>query len=596
MRTCADLLAVTVAPGQTGPVPPGAGLFGSGTHELHFPGGTVWTAFLGPEPAEIRATGYRTAEERADRRPAAYALSLGIRDVRDGHPLGTAALAHRLRTGDELHLIAAPFAAVVVHGERVYAAADFLGLRHLYAVARPGWAAVSTSARLLARIAGADLDPTALGGYRITGFHLGLDTPFAGVTKLPAGARWQLAGGVISTLPGEPPAVAWAGEPRAVAPSNLPSPADAARLLGESINGCLDAHPRTVFELSGGLDSRLTLAALPVGRRAGVRALTLAAPGSADAAVARRIAARYRLDHQVVDLGRLADLTPADAYRLVHRAAVRHDATGNPVALGVLDWAEARVEPGVRINGQGGELARGFYFGEPRGPVTPDKVDRFFRWWFTANDAVPGYCLAPEFARRSQAEVRDRLRAIFSRYHADWLSATDEFYLRERIHRWVGINYTGACLQRVIVSPFLDPRFVALARALPPEVKRSSGFAARVLEALDPELARLRLASGLRPVTFPRRLAEYTVRGVVLGVGRKLAQRVVPSNRPPAGAALLAQLVVRHWRANPQLLDATAKSGLVREEWLAGMLAGTQSAGVAAVGFLANLEATQNTE
>jgi asparagine synthase (glutamine-hydrolysing) len=220
-------------------------------------------------------------------------------------------------------------------------------------------------------------------------------------------------------------------------------------------------------------------------------------------------------------------------------------------------------------------------------------VDRFARWWFTNNEAVPAACLTPEFAAQSQVALRDQLRATFAAYEMDWRSARDEFLLRERVHRWAGINYTGACLRRTIGSPFFDVRFLRMCRALPATVKVSSGFAARMLEALDPDLARMPLASGLRPSAYPRLLAGYTASKVAKTVIRKLVQQVRPINRPPAGAGALAEQVVRHWRANPELLAPAAASGFVREDWLAGLLSGAQAAGAAAVGFLANLQAAE---
>ncbi|WP_406045310.1 asparagine synthase-related protein [Micromonospora sp. NBC_00898] len=477
--------------------------------------------------------------------------------------------------------VAAPFAAALV-GDDLLVGADHLGLRHIYAVQGTGWAAISTSSMLLAQLGQASLDSSALGSYCITGQYLGLATPFEGVAKLAPGHRWRLADGRVTShvdSVSTDPTTAHHWSPRA-----------GAQLLRDLVEAHLARHPETVLELSGGMDSRLILAAAPHVRRGGITALTLSSPGSADVPLAREIASLNRLRHKVVDLSPLAELDPAEAHQRVLDSATRHDCSGNPVTLGVLDWAEQQVEPGVRLTGQAGEMIRGLYFLEPRSSqIKPAHVDRFARWWFTSNEAVPAACLVPHFAAQSRAALRAQLQASFGSYDLDWRSARDQFLLRERVHRWSGINYSDACLRRTIGSPYFDTRFLRMCQDLPAQAKSSSRFAARMLEVLDPELANMPLASGLRPVDFPRPLAEYTFSKVVTSITRKLVQRVRPVSRAPIGADALAEQVVKHWRAHPDVLAPAAISGVVREEWLAGLLTGAHTAGPATVGLLANL-------
>ncbi|MFI7284540.1 asparagine synthase-related protein [Micromonospora chersina] len=572
MQFCRDLLAVTVAPGCTAPAP--VAPFG-GLADCHtFDGGKVWTRAVGPElPSGGDAQ--------------VFALSLGPRD-HDFRPVDSTELAARLLSGAALGQLAAPFAAAALTATEFVAATDHVGLRHLYAAQGEGWAAVSTSALELARLAGAPVDRPALAAFAATGFYLGEATPFQGVQKLPAGTRTGLAKGVleISRYP--------------VAAAEEPEPAGAvtamADLLRGSVERCLDRHPDTVFELSGGFDSRLLFAAVPPERRAGLRTLTLATPGGADAAIAGALATRYGTRHQVIDLARLGALPPAAAYALVTAAARRHDTVGSPVALGVLDWVESQVEPGVRINGQGGEACRGSYHMGQRQHPRPDPalVDRLARWWFMTNEAVNPKALVPDFAERAQAQGIAAIRAAFAAYDTDWFTAIDHFFLNERVHRWVGINFSGACLDRTIVSIYLDPRFLAIAHAVPPSVRGGSGFAARVLERLDRDLALVPLATGVRPKHLPRRyvpraLAEYSVARYVRRGGEKLLQFARREAQTAAGTPALADLVVRHWREHPELVEPALRIGIVREEWLIGLLAGRHGADAATVGFLVNL-------
>ncbi|TDD57592.1 hypothetical protein, partial [Actinomadura rubrisoli] len=56
-------------------------------------------------------------------------------------------LRERVLTGKGLADMAAPFAGVAAGDGTVTVAADWLGLRHVYAVQGDGWAAIGTSAR-----------------------------------------------------------------------------------------------------------------------------------------------------------------------------------------------------------------------------------------------------------------------------------------------------------------------------------------------------------------------------------------------------------------------------------------------------------------
>ena len=566
-----NLLAVSGAPGA-GPSPTTP--FGGNASVAHRPWGRLWLD--GPLPGERGVIG----------------LALGPRD-HDFRPVDAEILARWLRAGTPLAQMAAPFAAVAYDDHELIAATDHIGLRHLYGIQGDGWAAVSTSALELARLAGAPLDRHTVGTYAVTGFHLGEATPFRGVTKLPPASTWSLTGGTLTTI-------SYAEAAEAVeAPGGDPIAA-MANLLRGNVERCLDEHPDTVFELSGGFDSRLAFAALPAARRAGVHTLTLSAPGRADPVIAGELAAHFRTEHQVIDLTKLGDLTPEAAFELVDASAIRHDTVGNPIALGVLDWVESQVPPGVRITGQGGEMARGSYHMGQQQHDAPDTelVDRLARWWFLTNDATAADALEPDFAAAAKADATAAIRRAFSGYQTDWLTAIDEFFLQERVHRWVGINFTGACLDRTIVGPYLDPRFLALARSVPPTHRSGSGYAARVLERLDPWLANAHLATGVRPKHLPRKyvpkaLAEYSVRKYAQRGMEKVYQFARGKAATAAGTPVLADLVIRHWREQPKLVEPVLRSGFVREDWLSGLLTGAHGTDAATVGFLTNLAAVE---
>jgi asparagine synthase (glutamine-hydrolysing) len=489
--------------------------------------------------------------------------------------------------------LAPPFAAVSCTGPDapVVAVTDQLGYRQLYWHQGDDWAGVSTSSLALARCAGAGSDVESLAARSLLGFHLGDATPFPGVRKLGPAGICALTGGTVHL--GAYSDVAFAIRRDGL--SLHERVRTTAELLGEIIGRHVEEDPDLVLQLSGGLDSRVQLAAVPPKLRAGLRTLTVHDRGSRDVGVAEHIATREKLKHRAFSLEGIAELDPESAYALVRRAALRYDCSGDPVAQGVLDWAEGQLGGGTRMHGFGGEIARGFYYAGQRQHerATPALVDRLARWRMFVNDAIETVCLAHSL----RAQVRDmalrQLRDIFSAYDCDWLTATDQFYLRERMARWVGTGLSVACVERTLISPLLDPRFVALARGALPADKRGSQFMARVLQELDPQLARIPLESGYVPVemaarglTARRRSAAVTSRKVM----SKMRQRVIRTARPGAGTPLLAGRILDHWRARPDLLNDIAGNGVIDEAWISQLLVGQRTADAATVAFLANLQ------
>lgn len=572
--TCRAALAVSVAPGAFGPSVEDFGALGPGAVKLPFADGTAWVVAGGEDEPGGPGLG------------GGLALALGPHDG-DCAAVTGADLADRLRDGNGLGDLEPPFAAMLVTDTGVLIATDVRGMYQVYGVQGYGWAAVSTSARLLARLSGAPLDTEALGGYRLVGHYFGESTPYQGVSVLPNGHRWRLSEGALHSTAYPQPVV----EP---IPDFVTSVRRGAALLRDYMARCLDDHPDVVLQLSGGLDSRMLLAAVPPARRRGLRTLTLASEGNPDAEIAARLAELNGMREQVIDLGELAGLDPADVHQRVQAAAVRSDGIGNPIAAATLDWAEALAPRGPRITGFGGEIPRGFYYlaqrSRPR--PTPVLVDRLAKWRVFPPEEADAAMLDPDFATATRTTTLERMRAIFAGYGTDWLSSTDEFYLGERTRRWVGATLTGASLRNQQLSPLLHPFFVAVAREVPAAEKRGSRFNAAIVAALDPDLARIPLDSGRTPADLLARPPLSTARNskdFAKRAVRKVGQRFLGRGNPSAGVPVLSDLLVSHWRANPDLLAPATATGLVRESWLADFLAGTDSPSPATAGFLAVL-------
>jgi asparagine synthase (glutamine-hydrolysing) len=447
---------------------------------------------------------------------------------------------------------------------------------------------VSTSARLLALLGGFPLDRDALALQSLLGWQVGGSTLFEGVTKLAAGTLAALSGGRLDLEPGPRPDRPALGLDEAVE--------EAAHLLRAHLAAYVGDHPDATLQLTGGQDSRILLSAVPPDLRTGLAAITLRVPGSPDADIAASLAARCGLRHQVEELEDLTAMSPEDAFEGCLRASHRLEGMADPVALAGLSIAERRFDQGHRIAGLGGEVARGFYYlGNPRDTtVTRAKVARLTAWRMFANEAIDPLALAPGMREGARERATDRVFALMAGTGKEWLAATDDFYLDQRMQRWAGVTDTAVCLDRSVVNPMLDDRFIAIAQAMAPESKRNSRFLARLQMALDPGLGRVPL-DGRPP---PEAYADPNLRNRLLAAetlarkaARKVRQRLRSDTRPPAGGAVIAAKVVEHWRHEPALLRATLAHDVLDEAWVEGVLAGEVEPAPSTVAFVLNVAA-----
>ncbi len=484
-----------------------------------------------------------------------------------------------------------PFAAAhwAGSGRPVVLAGDWLGLRQLYWWQGDGVAAVSTSAPALAALAGADFSHSALSVQALMGWQVGLATVFDGVWKLDAGCAAVLAGGTVR--------VRRYVEPRLEIEAGLALPVVVDR-MAEILRGInssyVEDHPETTLQLSGGQDSRLLLCAVPAEQRKGLRAFTIDLAGGVESAVARRLSSICELDHRVHLLDALPPVDPATAHRVALVAAHGLDCMASPLALAPLSLVEATIPQGHRFAGTGGETARGFYYpGQPRKSETSrGLVDRLSDWRLFANEAVAAEALEPEFVATARVNAVTAIDECFAAYSADWLRATDEFYLYQRTQRWAGAHGTVAAVQRHYVNPLLDREFLRLALTPPPHDKRNSRLTGLLMSRLDPALAAIPLDTGLVPAQMGRRgfrrsaaVARYTA----TKTARKVRQRLGGARRDQLGAAGLSDLVVSHWRSTPDAVTPLRRTGVVRATWLDELLDGRRSAPASTVAFLVNL-------
>jgi asparagine synthase (glutamine-hydrolysing) len=439
---------------------------------------------------------------------------------------------------------------------------------------------------LLALIGDCALDHDSLTLQSLLGWQVGQSTLFEGVTKLGPGELVRLHEGRLSLEGGR------GGHPPHL---ELDEAVEAAaRMLRTYLTAYVSDHPDATLQLTGGQDSRILLSAIPQELRNGLTAITLKVPGSPDADIAANIASRSGLRHHVEELESLEAMSPAEAFSLCVEASERLEGMADPVALAGLAMAERRFDQGHRIAGLGGEVARGFYYlGNARNAtVTRTRVARLTAWRMFANEAVDPAALSAELRDGARERAIDRIFGLMADTGREWLAATDEFYLYQRMQRWAGVTDTAVCLDRSVVNPMLDDRFITIARAMSPQSKRGSRFLGRLQMALDPGLGRLPLDGRPPPEAYAHPGLSNRVRAMET-LGRKAAskarQRLAHSTRPPAGGAVLAAKVVEEWRRDPALLDGAVEYRVLDETWLDRMVSGGIEPAPSTVAFILNI-------
>jgi asparagine synthase (glutamine-hydrolysing) len=548
---------------------------------------TGWVAFGEEDPYDETADG------------AGFTVRLGRAARTRTEDVTTATLGGLLNDGTRvdgaaLAALLPPFAAAhrTYPGGPIVVATDWLGFRQIFIWQGDGVAAVSTSALALRALAGAGpagLNLSNVGLQSLVGWQVGLDTVFTGVSKVGDGSFAVLSDGRVRVSRYIERSLELDERPGFAA-----TVAEMAELLSEFHTNYLADHPSTVLQLTGGQDTRVLLSAVPAKLRPGLRALTLDVHGGADARHAARLSELCGLDHDIYWVDDQAPITPATASELTLRAAAELDCMASPLALAPLLLAESNLDQGHRLSGLGGETCRGFYyFGQPHHTATSTQlVNRLATWRLYANEAVSDAVLEPDFAAAAQADALRLIGASFDGTASEWLRATDEFYLFQRMQRWSGAHGSFAAANRFFINPMFDRRFVQLAHAVSPEDKRGGRLTGQLIAKLDPALAAVPLDSGLIPAKLGQGglgTRAASARVTAKRLARKIRQRVSRSGRAQLGANEMAALVVAHWRARPDAVAALRGNGIVRESWLDDVLAGQAQAPAATVAFLTNL-------
>jgi hypothetical protein len=268
--------------------------------------------------------------------------------------------------------------------------------------------------------------------------------------------------------------------------------------------------------LSGGLDSRLVLAAL---RAAGAapHIYVYGGPDSADVRIARAIAAAEGFALDWLDKEAWAAPEPDAFPELVARNFEIYDALPNYGELfenGANAMArEARHKDGaLSVSGGCGEIFRNFFF-------LPDRrfgaaaVARAFYARYAKGDVTAAFD-----ERAFLRAIEDKILAALGRAgdRAPLQRAlVEQIYPRVRCRALFGREISLEARCGAYAMPFLDHRVVAEAMRLPLGLKHAGRFEAMLLNAIDPALARLPSAYGhdfAGPPGLRHRFAEWSTR------------------------------------------------------------------------------------
>lgn len=491
--------------------------------------------------------------------------------------------------------IAPPAGGCILHeqGNVITAFTDVYGLQHVFFCQSPDCVAVGSSALLVATIMGDHVDLNSFGVFGLLGHPLGERCGFQNTRKLPAGS-------VIHLRCGDCQIETYRHPHKSTGQSSqdlVTLAKEGAEILKKSTAACLSAYPQPDLELSGGLDSRLILAAIPPSNRRELRAVTLGQAEGHDRVTAKLIADHEGMAQHPVELSQLGTLPPGELLPLIQSASLKTGHSANPFGRGVLEWVNSQVDQRPRLSGQNGEYIRGFYYpGQPdASSVSPRLVESLARWRMWTNQGVDLSLFTPEYRERIQSHCLESLNQILCSYGDGWLLSTDEFYLKERMGRWVGMDYSASSLERVVLAPFFHPAFVDWARPIPPIHRRGSRLSAAMLEVMDPYLPALPLDGGIPA----HDLAHPSLRVQLAGkarfaakVAKKAWQRLTGQGKPPYGAETLYQSLIQHHPRVLDLLPHIQQSCLLNPRAIEEMSTGQRLPDWKSLGFLLNLEWT----
>jgi hypothetical protein len=365
--------------------------------------------------------------------------------------------------------------------------ADRAGLLHVYVRDGPrGSVWASTSAFALAAL-GAELDVDATVEWTTAGHFISGRTFFRGIRQLGCGEIVELRPRTSAKC------TMWAPTPDGEA-----TPAEYQQAVVTAVEAYSRRADGLFFELTGGLDSRLLLAArLRSGER--TRTWTVGRRDDVEMRTIERLERVEAFEHLLLspDAGLAVDL-PA----LIDEMHGLADGEANALVYTSLLIAFRGLANLRRtsITGSNGELARAFYWraiagrrdtGHIRGVAINALLRKIFRESGTLRFAFRDDIRDPEAPVREA--VIDFLRTSC---FATPTAILDDFYLRTRMRRFAGRNISTTSLFCEQGVPYFAHSVVDTALDLPAAQKEDGRVVREAIMRLSPALASVPLGSG----------------------------------------------------------------------------------------------------
>ncbi len=388
---------------------------------------------------------------------------------------------------DTLRSMSPPFAVVFYDGRdcRLHVLVDRVGVQHLYLREDTHRVWISSSSRALG---GADVDPEGVAELLAGGMFSTSRTLYSNVRKLAGGDH------VTVTEHGSVRVAGW--KPSFVAEGSVSPPAFVA-LLTRELRAGYDAEG-TAIELSGGIDSRLTLAGF---HQLGLpfRAWTFGHEASADVQTVRTLHNFAKFPHVLVTVdAEIADRLPADTIILADLMEGELNALGNAPLLYAFETLQDIRR--TTISGAGGEVHRGFYYRALRypGPKLRGVPVNGLKAMLLRGGGSYAHALVRRELLPNPDDFVTSLVADFIRTSPATTPAgiLDDFYLRGRMQRYGKIMTTTGLFARQAL-PFLANDLVDLTLPYPRAAKQGSRLARQALAQMSLRLASIPLDSGL---------------------------------------------------------------------------------------------------
>jgi len=240
--------------------------------------------------------------------------------------------------------------------------------------------------------------------------------------------------------------------------------------------------------LSGGLDSRVVLAAIDKSERHRVTALTFGVPGCDEIKVAQMVAKKAGIDHLVIDL---------DPDELVAYAEKVVDLSDGMDAINVafIPYAIARAgeQVDVSFKGLALDLTLGGSFldqsilkAESDGELVKIWCEKmaFFSPTMMARLFVPDY--HNKIKKMPLNSLAEALQNVMAEHPAD---KSDYFFLRNHVRRFTILGSVIGRNKAEEAMPTFDNEFIEVMSKIPPELRFNYHIYRKFLMKLAPELA-----------------------------------------------------------------------------------------------------------